>query len=163
MCEWIIPCCQSFQFLNISIGQPQTSVVSLALRDKKQVEQKWGEEMDLKWEKGSKHRKKCVHKRIQAPTSHPLIFPSSPLDICLHTSLPTCVSLSLIPSRLQPPLSLSASSLLSRCSKVFLCVWRDSEALVQTGYSSAQGQCTGQGGEGGEGGREERWTLYSPT
>lgn len=34
---------------------------------------------------------------------------------------------------------------------------------MQTGYSSAQGQCTGQGGEGGEAEREERWTLYSPT
>lgn len=32
---------------------------------------------------------------------------------------------------------------------------------MQTGYSSAQGQCAGHGGEGEEGGGEKRWTLYS--
>lgn len=87
-------------------------------------------------------------------------------NVCLVTSAPgsptltflcsAFVSLSQIPVQIQPPLSLSASSLLSQCSKVFLAVWRDSEALVQTGYSSAQGQCTGQGRVGGEGGRERR-------
>lgn len=87
-------------------------------------------------------------------------------NVCLVTSAPgsptitflcsAFVSLSQIPVQILPPLSLSASSPLSQCSKVFLAVWRDSKALVQTGYSSAQGQCTGQGRVGGEGGRERR-------
>lgn len=33
---------------------------------------------------------------------------------------------------------------------------------MQTGYSSAQGQCTGQGGEGGEGGREGEMDSLQP-
>lgn len=126
-------------------------------------EQEHREEKDMSWGNNLpiKKHNMCGCKSTMALISHPFIF--CPLHLIFASLLPTSVFLSQIPSLLQPPLSLSASSLLSRCSKVFLGVWRDSKALVQTGYSSAQGQCTGQGGVGGEGGREQRWTLYSPT
>ena len=82
---------------------------------------------------------------------------SSLPHICLFTFFPACVSLSILKPLSVPLCLLSPVS----CSKVFLSVWRDSEALVQTGYSSAQGQCTGHGREGEEGGKEQRWTLHS--
>lgn len=103
-------------------------------------------------------------KQLSWDINNPIFFLQNFCPLTLASSAPSLNAIfppSLIFSLFQhPSVPLSLLSPVS-CSKVFLGVWRDSEALAQTGCSSAQGQCTGHGGEGEEGGSGERWTLYS--